>query len=582
MRTSLILSVRSALLLLSAVILLGPARAGAQELSVLPRGTLEPGERAVVSGEDVRIRSGPSLQHRILGSANSGAGLTVMERGALQAIGDMNSHWYRVRLESDGREGWVYGWFLRKPGRVKTGPLAPHDRATVTGDDVRVRSGPSLQHRILGSVNSGTGTTILERGGEPADIGGARDYWYRVKVDGAGTEGWIFGGFLAKRDVLVVATTTTPSTGSQKPHGPEGSAPGEGSDDRKHSAGDDREPDDAAGKWKAAAPSSFLEFPVDFLETATIDHPRSLGASGDLDNNGRPEILLLSSDGRGRYRLAAYEPRDQEPGFKQVYTGNLSGRGVRGASVLTTSSGEAFLAVEGELYSTLYRHDDRRGGLIRVRTFDSPLLAAGSLDGVGEFIVHLQRNRSLEHDGTVTYTLVASKIELAGGRIRMLESFSYPYRLPVKKLLVFDLDGDGRDEIVCEIGGKDRGGGVVILRLEDQSLARIENTGVVTSQDRPFVHMWGVTAGSDPYLVLYTSNPADGNDLGGEVGFLSTTFDEEGLRLHRFRPVNKLLEEVNNERMVLHYPTDMEQVPFIVLDYRSGGGYSVKKPVDER
>jgi uncharacterized protein YgiM (DUF1202 family) len=573
----------STLLLAAGLVLAAQGLCRGQELSVLPRGVLEPGDGAVVTGDDVRVRSGPSLQHRILGSVNSGTPATVLERGKLQVIGDMKSHWYRVTLQPDGREGWVYGWFLGKPGGRASLPLASRDRATVTGDDVRLRSGPSLQHRILGFVNSGDAVTVLERGADPADVGGRKDYWYRVRADGVGMEGWMFGRFLEKRQVLVVATTEPGDglPGADGPGTPSGRGkgvepPGRGTDERGQR---EDSPEGSSPEGAALAGASFIDSPVRFREIAVIDHPRSFGVSGDLNRNGRTELVLVSEAGRGRYRLAGFEPADGEAGFRQVYTETLSGREVRGVSALTTPSGEAFLAVEGELYSTLYRYDERRGGFIRVRTFDSPLLAAGSLDGTGRYIVHLQQNRSPENDGTVTYTVTASKMEATGGKIRVLDSVSYTYPLPVKKLVVFDLDGDGGDEIVCEIGGKDRGGGVVVLRLEDQALSRIEHTGVATVQDRPFTRMWGVTLNGTPSLVLYTTDPAKGDDLGAEVGFLSATFEQERVRLRRFRPVNKLLDEANNERIVLHYPTDTEQVPFIVLDRRSAGGYSVKMPV---
>ncbi|MFW6180722.1 MAG: hypothetical protein ACOC8N_03150, partial [Spirochaetota bacterium] len=428
--------------------------------------------------------------------------------------------------------------------------------------------------RILGSANNGAAVTVLERGDGPEEIGGAKHFWYRVQVDGRDLEGWMFGRFLKKRQVLVVATTD-PSPGLS------GADPSEADLEADPDEHKQREqpPSGKTGQAAPRAEASFLESPVRFREIAVLDHSRSFAVSGDLDRNGQPELLLVSEEGRGRYRLTGYEAGEGETGLQQVYAGTVNGRGVRGASVVTTSSGESFLAVEGEPYSILYRYDTQRGRFIQVRTLDSPLMAAGSLDGSSEHLVHLQRNRSPENDGTVTYTVTASKVEVSGNSLRVLDSVSYPYRLPVKKLLVFDLDGDGREEIVCEIGGKDRGGGVVVLGLRDQALARVEHTGFTTVQDRPFMHLWGVTVDGSPRLVLYTSDPAAGDDLGAEVGFLSATLEEGRLLPQGFRPVNKLLDEVNNGRIVLHHPTGAPQVPFIVLDHRSGGGYSVKMPV---
>jgi uncharacterized protein YgiM (DUF1202 family) len=528
----------------------------AQELSA-PGSALEKGEQALVDGDNVRVRSGPTLAHRILGMVNSGDRALILEKGSFEAIGDMKSHWYQVKVEKAGLEGWVYGWFLKRPDYNTSSVLQAGERALVTADEVRLRTGPSLEYRIIGSVDTGAGVSILERSTGLQTVGQVSSHWYRVKVD-KGKEGWIFGSFLKKRGAALAADTGSKSPDPEIPAGP---AAGE-------SSGSDES--------SQAPEPRFLDNQVLFAESGTIDQPDSATASGDLDGNGSREILFLSHDERGRMSLTAFEPRGER--FDRVWSTPLSGRDAESISVLETGTGEQLLTVQNDTFSTLYLYDDRRQGLVPVRRVDSPFLALGLLDGRNDYLVHLERTRAGDNDGTVTYTLRASMIEMVRGRMRVLETFSYPYSLPVKKMLAFDLDSDGSDEIVCEIGGTDKGGGLVILGLADGTIHRIENTGILTYEDRPFQGMWGVTRGEQPFLVLYTSDPADSGNMTADVGFVSAVLESGGLRLHRFEPVGSLLDDADTERKVVLYPDSGGQLPFMLLDYRDGR-YLVMQPL---
>ena len=87
----------------------------AQELVVLPGGVLQEDDSAEVTGDYVRVRTGPTLEHRILTKVNRGTPVTIIERNEqLVSIKDMNNYWYRVRLDKSGIEGWMFGYFLRK------------------------------------------------------------------------------------------------------------------------------------------------------------------------------------------------------------------------------------------------------------------------------------------------------------------------------------------------------------------------------------------------------------------------------------------------------------------------------------
>ena len=81
---------------------------------------------------------------------------------------------------------------------------------------------------------------------------------------------------------------------------------------------------------------------------------------------------------------------------------------------------------------------------------------------------------------------------------------SYAFPLPVKKLVTFDLNGDETAEIICEIGGRESGGGIVVLGLRDGELQRVVNSGLSTYKDDQFVGMWGAFIDDDPRLVIYS------------------------------------------------------------------------------
>jgi uncharacterized protein YgiM (DUF1202 family) len=556
----------------------------AQELVVLAKGVLKEGEAVELTGDDVRLRSGPSLKHRVLSLVNAGTRATIIERSDdIAAIDGKKNYWYRIRLTAEesptGEQtsGWIFGWYLGKPKEKNAGEMGEGDRAYVSGDDVRLRSGPSLDHRILGVLSRNTRVLVLDRGEEAASIGGRTDHWYNIRLEDGSKEGWMFGSFLTRRETEKLTVTTTPEAEE---------APVKESPDLEEGAGD-----------AAAGDGSALTDTVSFLQEGMISPiGQSLVTSGDLNGNGIWEILFVGrSERKTSWELTAYE-EGPDGGFVKSYGGRIRARDIRRINALDIGS-PGFLAVSDDRYTTLYRYDKNRGEMIYARRLNSPVVAAGNLDGKSTYIVHLEQSRRREHDDTATYRVTANRIEADGRRLRTFESISYDYPLPVKRIVTADLNGNGRDEIVCEIGGTDRGGGLVVLTLTDDGLERIVNSGVVTYNDNPFVGMWGVEDGQDrSKLVLYTSNPDKTDDLGTELGFLTLSMGEGTLDVRSFVPVNKMLDDVNSRRLVLHFPEEGREkstdarnaeetaegshsAPFLFLDYVSNEGYLVKRPI---
>ncbi len=435
---------------------------------------------------------------------------------------------------------------------VPNGVLENDVRAEVTGDYVRVRTGPSLRHKILTKVNSGTPVRILDRDKTIVEINGVKNYWYRIKLDKSGIEGWIWGQYLRAVE-----------TGPQKP------------------AEIPEQPTETVIK-KTVQPK------LSFLDSGFISEPKSFITSGDLNNNGITEIIFLNRENRKSYwNLSGYEEssaasagNETTAPFTEVYRGKLRSADVRNFTVFREGdSGSSFIVLSGELFSYIYSFDPVKKTFLLVSRINSPAVTGGKLDGERDYLLFLRKNRTADSDGTVTYEVQAAPYESTHGRIRIRERLTYNNPLPIKNILAYDLDGDGSAEIICEIGGQKFGGGITILKLKDGILVKTLNTGIPTYKDNPFLNMWGRNINGDPTVLLYTSDPDAENDVDSSLGFVFAYLDANHLSIRKFVPVSRMLDDANNSRVAVMYDTDIEDMPFLLLDYEEGGNrYIIKKP----
>jgi hypothetical protein len=65
---------------------------------------------------------------------------------------------------------------------------------------VRARTGPETGAAEVTRLKLGTVVSADARTAVEAEVGGKRDYWYRVALPGGGGTGWVFGGLLADYD----------------------------------------------------------------------------------------------------------------------------------------------------------------------------------------------------------------------------------------------------------------------------------------------------------------------------------------------------------------------------------------------
>ena len=125
-------------------------------LSASASGTIAWGA-ANVSGMNVRVRSGPGLDHSVLTNANRDDIVVVIER--------TNSEWHKVNFH--GTIGYMNVSFLE---RIREAANFNKSGA-ITGNGVNLRARPNTSSSVLVSVNAGTVMNII----------GINNGWYKVE-----------------------------------------------------------------------------------------------------------------------------------------------------------------------------------------------------------------------------------------------------------------------------------------------------------------------------------------------------------------------------------------------------------------
>ncbi|KMJ60550.1 hypothetical protein AB685_05415 [Bacillus sp. LL01] len=128
--------------------------------------------------DDLRVRSGPGTNFSVVGSLHSSA-------TAVQYL-DENENW--VKVHSDGVEGWVAKEFVtilakKKEELPDETPESTEQIATITTDGLNIRSEPSTQSEVLGSLSSGQQVEVLA----------VRGNWLNISING--TIGWIHSDY---------------------------------------------------------------------------------------------------------------------------------------------------------------------------------------------------------------------------------------------------------------------------------------------------------------------------------------------------------------------------------------------------
>jgi uncharacterized protein YgiM (DUF1202 family) len=135
-----------------------------------------------ITGNSVRIRSGASTSSSVLGSADSGTTLSVT---------GVDGNWFQVSY--NGSTAYVSGAYLSLASTGSSNSSSSSSTSntttasgtgTINGTYVRMRSGPSTSHSILGTYNTGTTMTVTGTSGD----------WYQVSYNG--TTGYVYKAYL--------------------------------------------------------------------------------------------------------------------------------------------------------------------------------------------------------------------------------------------------------------------------------------------------------------------------------------------------------------------------------------------------
>ncbi len=147
-----------------------------------------------VTGNYVNVRSGPGTGYPVLGSVSNGQSFSVT---------GVSGDWYKIGY--NGATGYISCDYLSvggsaAPAQAPASTPAPQTQTAaqgtgvITGNYVRMRSGPSTGYSVLGTYNSGTQMAITGRSGD----------WYAVSYNGL--TGYVYGQYLSQSGVTADVT----------------------------------------------------------------------------------------------------------------------------------------------------------------------------------------------------------------------------------------------------------------------------------------------------------------------------------------------------------------------------------------
>jgi tetratricopeptide (TPR) repeat protein len=195
-----------------------------------PNGTTPPvatssGPTKYVVSDNVNVRQSPYLYAQSLSVANRGTSVEILQDKAYESDG---YRWTKVKTR-DGQIGWVADSFLANSLTTAPATSAPplpttpqqtpstdngqdYGKRTINGDQVNVRSTPSLNGTLVTRAARGTDVTLLSSGATSAD-----GYsWYKIRLPD-NQVGWVASTFLGTARLVApppVAGSSTPTTSS--------------------------------------------------------------------------------------------------------------------------------------------------------------------------------------------------------------------------------------------------------------------------------------------------------------------------------------------------------------------------------
>ena len=143
---------------------------------------------AYINASGVRLRTGPSTSH---------SSQAKLSRNTKVRLLGQTGEWYKVKVPSSGKTGYVSAQYVTREGVAPDTPYAAS--GTVNASGVHIRLGPGTSQTSLGKLSKGTRVAIQATNGS----------WYKVKVDSG------LVGYVSKKYVTIgSASSGSSSAGS--------------------------------------------------------------------------------------------------------------------------------------------------------------------------------------------------------------------------------------------------------------------------------------------------------------------------------------------------------------------------------
>ncbi|MDR7237340.1 N-acetylmuramoyl-L-alanine amidase [Neobacillus drentensis] len=171
---------RSSLLLLSIILIFGAFLPQGKSVAATDSISINTG---IVNGDTLNIRQEPSTSSPVIGRLTHGTSVIIYSK---------QNNWLEVGFTN--LRGWVSSEFIESLSSDAKPGSSPKQKnsmtGTVTANSLSVRSGPSLNTTLLGSVSMGQSFAIVNE----------QNNWAKIEYK-TGSFGWVAGWFLEKKTV---------------------------------------------------------------------------------------------------------------------------------------------------------------------------------------------------------------------------------------------------------------------------------------------------------------------------------------------------------------------------------------------
>ena len=133
-------------------------------------------DSGTVNADTLNVRKSPSSTSTVMGKLTKGTSVAIFSR---------QNNW--VEIGYANLKGWVSSEFISTQTGVKKDNVTNNTSGTVTASNLSVRSGPSLNSSIIGTVSYGQSFVIVEE----------TNNWVKIEFK-SGSFGWIAGWYLVK------------------------------------------------------------------------------------------------------------------------------------------------------------------------------------------------------------------------------------------------------------------------------------------------------------------------------------------------------------------------------------------------